>query len=37
MISEKAEGQASYAELLGMRVAEGLLEQGAGEILDARA
>ena len=37
MISEKAEGQASYAAQLGERVAEGLLEQGAGEILDARA
>ncbi len=33
VISERAEGQASYAEWLGMRVAKGLLEQGAGEIL----
>ena len=34
VISEKAEGQASSAELLGIRVARGLLKQGAGEILD---
>ena len=34
VISEKAEGQASYAEALGERVAKGLLEQGAREILD---
>ena len=34
VISEKAEGQASSAEWLGMRVARGLLKQGAGEILD---
>ena len=33
VISERAEGQASSAELLGVRVAKGLLEQGAGEIL----
>ena len=36
VISEKAEGQASYAEALGERVAKGLLEQGAGEILGTR-
>ena len=36
VISERAEGQASYAEQLGMRVAKGLLEQGAGKILAAR-
>ena len=34
VISEKAEGQASSAEQLGVRVAKGLLEQGAGDILD---
>lgn len=33
VISKKLEGQASSAEQLGMRVAKGLLEQGAGEIL----
>ncbi len=37
VISKKMEGQASSAEQLGVRVAKGLLEQGAGEILDARA
>ena len=37
VISKKMEGPASYAEQLGARVAKGLLEQGAGEILDARA
>ena len=36
VISERAEGQASSAELLGMRVAKGLLEQGAGKILSTR-
>lgn len=34
VISKKMEGQASSAELLGMRVAKGLLKQGAGVILD---
>ena len=34
VMSERAEGQASSAELLGMRVAKGLLEQGAEEILN---
>lgn len=33
VISERAEGQASYVEQLGVRVAKGLLEQGAGNIL----
>ena len=37
VMSERGEGQVSYAEQLGMRVARGLLKQGAGEILDARA
>ena len=35
VISERAEGQASSPQQLGTRVAKGLLEQGAGEILDA--
>jgi len=34
VISERAEGQVSSAEQLGMRVAKGLLKQGAEEILD---
>ena len=34
VISERAEGQASSAEQLGERVAKGLIEQGAGDILD---
>ncbi len=34
VLSKKIEGQALSAELLGMRVAKGLLEQGAGEILN---
>ena len=33
VISERAEGQASSAEQLGERVAKGLLDQGAGNIL----
>ena len=33
VISERAEGQASSAEQLGVRVAKGLLDQGAGNIL----
>ena len=37
VISKKMEGQASSAEQLGMRVAKGLLEQGAGEMLGVRA
>ncbi len=37
MISKKMVGQASSAEQLGMRVAKGLLEQGAGEMLGVRA
>ncbi len=37
VISERREGQVSSPEQLGMRVARGLLKQGAGEILDARA
>ena len=34
VISQRIEGQVSYAEQLGMRVAKGLIEQGAREILD---
>ena len=34
VMSERAEGQASSAEQLGVRVAKGLIEQGAGNILD---
>lgn len=34
VISQRIEGQASSAEQLGVRVAKGLLEQGAGDILD---
>ncbi len=34
VISERAEGRASSAEQLGMRVAKGLIEQGAEEILN---
>ena len=34
VISQRIEGQASYAEQLGVRVAKGLIEQGAREILD---
>ena len=37
VISKKMEGQASSAEQLGIRVAKGLLEQGAGEMLGVRA
>ena len=36
VISERGEGQASSAEQLGMRVAKGLVEQGAGVILDRK-
>ncbi len=34
VISQRIEGQVSSPEQLGMRVAKGLIEQGAGEILD---
>ena len=37
VISKRGEGQVSSPEQLGMRVARGLLKQGARDILDARA